>query len=281
MKYEIENSDFIENFQTPGINNTILSTSILLSSSSLESAEMAQLNIPQGDLSKLQHELQDSSFFLAYSSSTNRKSESSINPADDQTPNPIDKRTLNPIETQNNLKRKLCLSSAVNSSSELDSDSDSEAEMIENPQTPKKKLKINRLNDLLNCGICNKLYEDPVTLPCGDTVCKKDIDTLISMNDESSESMCILCHKTFTSCISNIPVNKNIQEQINLRLNDELDFGENFARSSKSVNNLSQAIMKINHLTKTSNSIIKVRKHFKNLKEETISERDLKKQQID
>ena len=64
---------------------------------------------------------------------------------------------------------------------------------------------------LFNCDICNELLVDPVTIPCGNTLCKVHLDELLTSDNVFK---CILCHKKHNVPEDGFIVNKRIQNAL-------------------------------------------------------------------
>ena len=74
------------------------------------------------------------------------------------------------------------------------------------------------INERLTCKCCNKIYNNPVALACGDTVCRHHIDELISNNSSSKKFTCPLCNEE--NSIQNLKVNKLIQSLLEIELHE-------------------------------------------------------------
>ena len=70
-------------------------------------------------------------------------------------------------------------------------------------------------NENLRCKYCSKIYEDPITLPCGDNLCKQHIDEMIS-NNSTKFFFCPLCKRKNLN--QNFEVNKLIKNFIESNL---------------------------------------------------------------
>ena len=38
--------------------------------------------------------------------------------------------------------------------------------------------KIEKLHSIFDCQVCKQILEDPIILPCGETICRKDLEIL-------------------------------------------------------------------------------------------------------
>ena len=70
--------------------------------------------------------------------------------------------------------------------------------------------KFETLNSLFSCHVCNQLLKDPISLPCGETICKIHFD-------ESLE--CFLCSETHVVPKSGFKINIILQKQLEIQLN--------------------------------------------------------------
>ena len=52
-----------------------------------------------------------------------------------------------------------------------------------------------RLNDIIECSICQETYTDPVVLPCIHTFCLACLQTLVNNSDDDEQFSCPLCRK--------------------------------------------------------------------------------------
>ena len=64
------------------------------------------------------------------------------------------------------------------------------------------------MKENLTCKYCNKVYNEPITLPCGDSLCKQHINELLSI-DDSNTFLCPFCNKQNLN--QNFTVSKTIQ----------------------------------------------------------------------
>ena len=69
-----------------------------------------------------------------------------------------------------------------------------------------------QLGSIFNCDFCQKLLENPISLPCGETVCK-------SHTKEITQAKCIFCSDNHQVPQNGFPANKMVQKQLDLNLN--------------------------------------------------------------
>jgi hypothetical protein len=87
-------------------------------------------------------------------------------------------------------------------------------------------LKIDSMNTLFNCDVCKELLVEPITIPCGNTLCKTHLEEFV--NSESVYK-CILCHKKHNVPEEGFIVNKRFQNALdfeNLKLKQSAAFFE-------------------------------------------------------
>jgi hypothetical protein len=105
------------------------------------------------------------------------------------------------------------------------------------------------IKDRLKCKCCNEIFIKPITLPCGDTVCKHHLDQLIS-NNSSNKFKCPLCHQE--SANQSFKVNGLLQDFIEIELHE---FKKN-PQYKKIFNNLKMEIKKLESILKEPESYI-------------------------
>ena len=73
------------------------------------------------------------------------------------------------------------------------------------------------IKEKLTCKHCNELYNQPITLSCGDTICKHHIEELVS-GKASNKFLCPLCDKEILN--QDFTVNKIIQDLIQVEFHE-------------------------------------------------------------
>ena len=82
-------------------------------------------------------------------------------------------------------------------------------------------MKIEEFHNLFNCNMCKRQLESPVLLPCGESLCKKDVRELLV---EQDRIRCPFCKREHVQTHEGFPADKRIQRMIELQVN-QLDFG--------------------------------------------------------
>ena len=82
---------------------------------------------------------------------------------------------------------------------------------------------IDAFKDTFKCNLCNELLERPIILPCGETICEKDLRTLYN-NAEMFQ--CTLCDEEHQQPKRGFPSNRNVQKMLDLQVN-QIDLSKN------------------------------------------------------
>ena len=80
---------------------------------------------------------------------------------------------------------------------------------------------IDAFKSTFKCNLCSGLLEKPIILPCGETICEKDLKTFFNHN--SDKFQCTLCDEEHELPRKGFPSNKSIQRQLDLQVN-QIDF---------------------------------------------------------
>jgi hypothetical protein len=95
---------------------------------------------------------------------------------------------------------------------------------------------IETLKKIINCKICHQNLVEPVSLPCGETCCKKHQPNL------GFGKLCPFCNKHHLLKFNeSFPTNKVVQDLIVNKF-AELDFGEDYKQAKQKVSELEQKI---------------------------------------
>jgi hypothetical protein len=91
--------------------------------------------------------------------------------------------------------------------------------------------RIDDVNDIIKCPLCSNSYSNPITLPCGDTICFEHLEDHSYTKDR--KFMCDICNKFHTLPDEGFPKNKAIEKMLKIRL-DKLDRGESYKNAKAS-----------------------------------------------
>ena len=72
---------------------------------------------------------------------------------------------------------------------------------------------MDQFKNLFNCSLCNEILVSPVTIACGNNVCKRHLDQILESlsNSEKQSFKCQLCHNVHSLSINDLIINKQIQ----------------------------------------------------------------------
>lgn len=123
----------------------------------------------------------------------------------------------------------------------------------------------------LTCQYCNEIYKHPITLPCGDNICKQHIKELTS--NSSSSFTCPLCSEEHAN--QSFKVNKLIQKLIESNMHKfEIE-----PRFKKAYESLKTEIQKFEYILKDPENIIY--EEISELKRQVDLDREKLKVQVD
>ena len=95
---------------------------------------------------------------------------------------------------------------------------------------------IEAFKDTFKCNLCNGLLERPIILPCGETICEKDLNTFFN-NEEVFQ--CTHCANEHHKPMQGFPLNKNFQKLLDLQVN-QIDLSKNYPKYEECNNMLKQ-----------------------------------------
>ena len=88
------------------------------------------------------------------------------------------------------------------------------------------------LKDLLTCNFCNCIFEDPVFLPCHESICLKHVEEIKPRDDSADEIRCPFCAELHQIPSIGFSKNKRFAGLID-REYHKMDFGESHANATK------------------------------------------------
>jgi len=110
--------------------------------------------------------------------------------------------------------------------------------------------KIDQVKNLFDCEQCNQLLVDPISLPCGYSVCKGHLDELLkNPPKEINKFECELCKKNHCIPEDGFAINKRIQNALNIKLST-LKLNPVYEECKKEINEAKNKIQKIENLEK-------------------------------
>lgn len=124
-----------------------------------------------------------------------------------------------------------------------------------------EELKVDQIKSVLNCAYCDKVYKDPLWLPCHETVCKEDVNR---MKNSDGELECPFCKCVHEEPEEGFPVDKKISRLVDLQIN-KIDFGAAFNKGKSLLITLNTELTKLENLKQNPN--VFVDNHFDELSE--------------
>ena len=139
--------------------------------------------------------------------------------------------------------------------------------------------KIDQVKNLFDCEQCNQLLVDPITLPCGYSVCKRHLDELlVNAPKEMNKFECELCEKNHCFPEDGFAINRRIQNGLDIKLNS-LKLNSVYEECKKKINEAKYQIQKIEILEKDPENY--VFEYFEELKRQVDLRREELKLRLD
>ena len=127
----------------------------------------------------------------------------------------------------------------------------------------------------MTCNFCNKIYNEPVFLHCcGNNLCQKDINTIITSIDTSKKAACPFCNTEFEN--KTFIINRLLKSQIDKRELHNLKLDPQFENT---LNNLKDKMNYLEKAEKDPDSIIC--ESISELKRQVDLDREQLKEKID
>ena len=115
----------------------------------------------------------------------------------------------------------------------------------------------NQIDDILKCGHCQKRFDEPRILPCGDSVCNSCIQIILnSINKSNDTYQCLICKKSHVKSV--FQVNKPLQKILD-KSPSEVYRGETVEELKVNLNDINSRKLKLENGLK--NSIEELQEH--------------------
>lgn len=106
--------------------------------------------------------------------------------------------------------------------------------------------KIEKLKRLLDCDLCHKILASPVTVPCGNTICKSHVAELLTRRAKQKSSfICELCQDEHSVPDNGFEVNKRMKSALENELNMININVSAFNACQRTINEARQALIEI------------------------------------
>ena len=135
--------------------------------------------------------------------------------------------------------------------------------------------KLDQIKCLFNCNKCQAILEEPITLSCGNTVCKKHLQE--SLNVENVIG-CSLCQKKHIVPEDGFLINKIIQNGLEIELN-KLKLNPIFDSCKKALGDTKESAANVQKIR--DNQEIYIKQYFDGIREQVESRQNSLKDQID
>ena len=132
--------------------------------------------------------------------------------------------------------------------------------------------KLDKVKSLFDCDQCHQLIVEPVTIPCGNSVCKTHLDS------HQKNFTCELCREEHTVPEKGFNVNKRIQMALDIQLNT-LTLDPKYDQFKKKLEEAKQTFAEVESTTKDPESFVYI--YFEEIKREIDLRREELKAEID
>ncbi len=80
--------------------------------------------------------------------------------------------------------------------------------------------KVDEIKNFFDCDLCHQVLVDPITIPCGNNVCKDHLEKLLkNVSKEKSSFQCEICKEEHFIPKSGFKANKMVQRGLEIQLN--------------------------------------------------------------
>ncbi len=109
--------------------------------------------------------------------------------------------------------------------------------------------KIDQVKGLLDCEQCLQLLVNPITIPCGYSVCKKHLDEQLENSMEENKFQCVLCQRQHVVPTEGFVINRRLQDALEIELN-KFKPSQAYEDCKKIINDAKDYVAKIEALNK-------------------------------
>ena len=139
--------------------------------------------------------------------------------------------------------------------------------------------KVDRIKNFFDCDICHQVLVDPISIPCGNNVCKSHLDKLLkNVSKERSCFRCEICQEEHFVPKSGFKINKGLQNGLEIQFNT-LKLPPIFDECKKVIKTAHRRVAKIETLEKNSEGYIY--EYFEDIKRQVDIRREDLKMKID
>jgi len=81
--------------------------------------------------------------------------------------------------------------------------------------------KIDQVKSSFDCDVCNKLFVDPIVMPCDNVVCKTHLDKLLAnLSKENYFFICEICQEEHYIPKNGFEINNRLKNFMKIELNE-------------------------------------------------------------
>lgn len=132
------------------------------------------------------------------------------------------------------------------------------------------------IKELVFCEFCKNLFDEPVVLPCSNSICKKHLSDLL--NADKKTIHCYFCENEHELSSDGFPLNKTIILLIERNF-EKLNFGEKYKEAWESCNTVEKALNELVLVESDPKNFIK--EYFQRLKTKVDLRREEVKSYVD
>lgn len=115
--------------------------------------------------------------------------------------------------------------------------------------------RIDKVRTLFNCDQCDELLVDPVTIACGNSVCKRHLEELMENSSCKKTFKCEVCHKKHGVPEDGFIVSKRIQNALDIKLNN-MKLSASFYACRNKIEQVIECAAKVESISKDSETFI-------------------------
>ena len=139
--------------------------------------------------------------------------------------------------------------------------------------------KIDQITNIFDCDECNSVLVDPVTVSCGNNVCKKHLDAILEdVDKETNTFKCKCCYNEHSIPKEGFSINKRIKKALEIELNN-LQLTPIYYECKKSIEDAKESEAEIESVARDPENYLY--EYFENIKRDVELRREELKEKID
>ena len=133
------------------------------------------------------------------------------------------------------------------------------------------QMKIDKINKLFHCQFCYELFKEPILLPCGATVCRKDLKNFKSNKPSLIE--CFFCQQEHVRTTNDYPIVKQIVDLMDIG-GHSISLGETWNNGRSLLKDFDLKLSELEHINAKSDT------YLNGFFEDIIDQIDLRREQM-